>query len=101
MKRIYVGNLSYQTTEEGLEAAFSEHGAVQSVAIISDRHTGQSRGFAFVEMTNADEASAAIDALNESQLDGRTLRVNEARPRGEGGGQSGGRGDSGGRDGRY
>lgn len=100
MKRIYVGNLSYQTTDEGLEAAFAAFGTVRSVAILQDRETGRSRGFAFVEMENDDQANAAIAALNGTQLDGRTLTVNEARPReatgGGGGGGGGGRGGRGG-----
>lgn len=98
MKRIYVGNLSYNTTEQSLEAVFSEFGTVRSVAVLTDRETGRSRGFAFVEMDNDDEADKAIAELNGKDLDGRRLTVNEARPRtGGGGGRSGGRGDWGGR----
>ncbi len=81
MTNIFVGNLSYQTTQEELEAAFNEFGAVERVNIVRDRDTGQPRGFAFVEMTNADEASNAIAALNGRNLNGRNLNVNEARPR--------------------
>lgn len=94
MKKIYVGNLSYNTTEEGLDSAFSAYGTVSSVAIIRDRETGKSRGFAFVEMQDDAQATAAIDALNGAQVDGRTLTVNEARPKagGMGGGGGGGRG---------
>jgi len=94
LKRIYVGNLSYQTTEESLQAAFAEYGTVSSVSIIRDRGTGQSRGFAFVEMDNDEEANAAIEALNGAQFEGRTLTVNIARPRTSGGGgrRFGGRG---------
>ena len=88
--KIYIGNLSYQTTEEYLETAFSAHGAVQNVAVIRDRQTGKSRGFGFVEMDNDEEGAAAIAALHGTQLDGRTLTVNRARPRAEGPG--GGRG---------
>lgn len=107
MKRIYVGNLSYSTTEDSLQAAFSEHGSVNNVAIIKDRETGQSRGFGFVEMNDDAEADGAINAMNGQQLDGRTLTVNEARPRATGGGGGGGRGGrggyggGGGRGGRY
>ena len=94
MKKIYVGNLSRQTTEEGLQAAVAAFGEVRSVAIIQDRDTGESRGFGFVEMDGDDEASAVISGLDGTQLDGRTLNVNEARPRRErGGGRSGGGGD--------
>ncbi len=96
MKRIYVGNLSYSTTDESLEAAFAAFGNVRSVAILQDRETGRSRGFGFVEMETDDEAQAAIENLNGSQLDGRTLTVNEARPREGGGGGRGGRGGYGG-----
>jgi len=78
---IYVGNLSYNTTEAGLREAFEQYGRVDSARIIMDKYTNQSRGFGFVEMGNDAEARAAIDGLNGGQLDGRTLRVNEARPR--------------------
>ncbi len=103
MKKIYIGNLSRQTTEEALEAAFGAFGTVQSVAIIRDRYTGDSRGFGFIEMDNQEEATAAITGLNETQLDGRTVTVNEARPRAErpGGGGGGGSRGSGGRERRY
>jgi len=90
LKRIYVGNLSYNTTDEGLQAAFAAFGTVRSAAVIMDRETGRSRGFGFVEMDNDDEAAAAIAALNGSQLDGRTLTVNEAQPRADRGGRGGG-----------
>lgn len=93
MTNIFVGNLSYQTSQEELEAAFNEYGAVERVNIVRDRDTGQPRGFAFVEMTNADEASNAIAALNGRNMNGRDLNVNEARPREErSGGRSGGGG---------
>jgi len=92
---IYVGNLSYQTSEEELQTAFGNHGEVSSVSIIRDRFSNQSKGFGFVEMANADEAQAAIDSLNGAELRGRQIRVNEARPRGE---RSGNRGGGGGRD---
>lgn len=95
MKRIYVGNLPYTATEDELRALFAQHGEVHSVNLISDRETGRPRGFGFVEMED-DEAGGAITALDGQDLGGRSLRVNEARPRREGGG-GGGRGrDSGG-----
>ncbi len=100
LKRIYVGNLSYRTTDENLEAAFAAFGTVRSVAVLQDRETGRSRGFAFVEMEDDEQAVAAINALNGTQLDGRTLTVNEARPRSEGGGGGGGGGGGRGRGGR-
>ena len=81
---IFVGNLSYNTTEESLKQAFEAFGQVQSAKVISDRETGRSRGFGFVEMPNEDEARTAIDSLDGKPLDGRPVKVNEARPR-EGG----------------
>ncbi len=78
---IYVGNLPYSTTEDELRDLFVEFGEVVRVNIITDRDTGQSKGFAFIEMPTQSEAEAAVGALNESNLKGRTLRVNEARPR--------------------
>jgi len=80
---IYVGNLSYKASEEELSQAFSAYGQVSSVAIIKDAATGQSRGFAFVEMPNAAEGQAAINGMNGKELNGRPLKVNEARPREE------------------
>jgi RNA recognition motif-containing protein len=80
---IYVGNLSYEVTQEDLQQAFEAHGEVASANIITDKFTGRSRGFGFVEMTKDDEARAAIAALNGMDLKGRTLNVNEARPRTE------------------
>lgn len=80
---IYVGNLSYQASEDDLREAFSAHGTVTSVSIIMDRATGQSRGFGFVEMASKTEGEAAIEALNGKELRGRALRINEARPREE------------------
>ena len=80
MKKIYVGNLSFNTTEAELRQLFTEHGAVESVSLITDRHTGESRGFGFVEMAAAD-ADTAIKALNGTTLGDRSLKVNEARPR--------------------
>lgn len=100
MTNIYVGNLSYSTTQEDLEAAFAAYGAVERVSLVRDRDTGQSRGFAFVEMRDATEAANAINALNGQQVNGRALSVNEAKPREErgGGGRSfGGRPGGGGR----
>lgn len=78
---LYVGNLSFDTSEEALRAAFAEYGTVTSARIITDRETGQSRGFGFVEMEDAQAAQAAISALDGTDMDGRTLTVNEARPR--------------------
>ena len=92
VKKIYVGNLSYETTEESLESAFAAFGSVRSVAVIQDRQTGRSKGFGFVEMDDDGEASAAIAGLNGSELDGRTLTVNEARPREERSDRGGDRG---------
>lgn len=79
--KLYVGNLSYQTTSEVLESHFSPHGTVQSAQVVMDRETGRSKGFGFVEMSSPDEANAAIDALNGVEIDGRTIKVNEAKPR--------------------
>jgi len=94
-KRIYVGNLSYQTTEGDLSTLFEQVGQVDSVNIITDRDTGRSKGFAFVEMS-AEDAEKAIAQFNGTEIDGRTLTVNEARPReersGNRGGYGGGRG---------
>ena len=94
MKRIYIGNLSRETTEQELEAAFGAYGEVLDVAVIRDRESGTSRGFGFIEMENEQEATAAITALDQSEISGRTVTVNEARPRTGGGG--GGRRDRGG-----
>lgn len=91
--KIYVGNISFETSEEDLRKAFEEHGSVDSVAIITDRDTGRSKGFGFVEMNDDDAAQKAIDALNEEDFMGRTIKVNKARPKREGGG--GGRGGGG------
>jgi RNA recognition motif-containing protein len=95
---IYVGNLSFDTTEEQLRKAFEGFGEVSSVNIITDKYSGESRGFGFVEMSNQEAATAAIGGLNGQELNGRTLNVNEARPRterGGGGGRGGGRGRGG------
>ncbi len=95
MKNIFVGNLSFNTSEDELRKAFEGYGQVDRVSILTDRETGRSRGFGFVEMTNAEEGDKAIAALNGSQLGGRTINVNEARPKAER--ASGGRGNGGGR----
>ena len=76
--KLYVGNLSYETVEDTLKNLFQQHGSVASVRIISDRYSGVSRGFGFVEMSTGEEAQAAIDALNGRDVDGRSIRVNEA-----------------------
>jgi cold-inducible RNA-binding protein len=81
VKKIYVGNLSFNMSDHDLSALFSEHGAVTSATIVTDRDTGRSRGFGFVEMENDAEAMKAIQAINSKEIDGRTLNVNEARPR--------------------
>jgi len=86
---IYVGNLSYNTTEDTLRAEFGSYGQVDDVHIITDRETGRPRGFAFVTMNNDDAAREAIEAMNGMELDGRTLTVNEAKPREDGGGRGG------------
>ncbi len=91
--KLYVGGLPFAATESQLTTLFAEHGTVESTRIISDKFTSQSRGFGFVEMSTAEEAQAAITALNGSQMDGRSLTVNEAKPmepRSGGGGRSGG-----------
>jgi len=115
LKNIYVGNVSFRTTEQDIEALFAAYGQVERVQIVKDRETGQSRGFAFVEMPGDAEADKAIASLNGAELGGRTLTVNEARPREPrtggggfgggggnryGGGGGGGRGGSGGGGGR-
>lgn len=91
MKNIFVGNLDFGATEESVRSLFEEYGAVERVSVMKDRDTGRSRGFGFVEMTNAEEADRAINALNGTNFGGRPLNVNEARPKGDGGG-GGGRG---------
>ena len=100
MKNIYVGNLDFRTTEEELRKAFGVYGQVDRVNIVTDKNTGQKRGFAFVEMANDAEGEKAIAVLNGSLMEGRALNVNEARPKGERTPSAGGRGRSGGRD-RY
>ena len=81
--RLYVGNLAFATTNEGLKAAFEQFGAVESATVIMDRDTGRSKGFGFVDMNNDEEAKAAIEGLDGKPLGGRNIRVNEARPREE------------------
>ena len=95
--KLYVGGLPYSITEGRLQEIFSAHGSVQSANVISDKFTGQSRGFGFVEMSSGGEAQKAIDSLNGTQLDGRTLTVNEAKPmaRRDNGGGGGGNRDGG------
>jgi RNA recognition motif-containing protein len=102
--KLYVGNLSFKTTEDSLRTAFSPFGTVTRATVVTDRDTGKSRGFGFVEMGSDSEAQAAIDGLNGQALDGRTIQVNVARPRedrGPGGGGGGGGRREGGRGGRW
>ena len=104
-KKLYVGNLTYDVTDSALEQLLAPHGTVQSAQVIMDRDTGRSKGFGFVEMGSDQEAQAAIKALNGQMVGGRSLTVNEAKPKTEGGGRGGpggggGRGGYGGR-GRY
>ena len=91
MTNIFVGNLSYQTSQDDLHAAFAAYGAVERVSIVTDRDTGQPRGFGFVEMAEQHEAQNAISQLNGAELHGRAMNVNEARPKPTGGGNYGGR----------
>ncbi len=95
-KKLYVGNLPYTTTDENLTSTFGAFGTVDSVKIITDRESGRSKGFGFVEMQNDDEAEKAISSLNGSDFGGRKIVVSEARAREEGGGGRGGRGGGGG-----
>lgn len=100
MIKLYVGNLSYTTTEDRLREVFSEHGEVASATLVMDRETGRPRGFGFVEFTDDAQGRAAIEAVNGQNVDGRDLTVNEARPReNRGGGFGGGGGGGGGRGG--
>ena len=96
MTNIYVGNLSYDATEQDVRSAFEQYGQVSSVSIVMDRETGRSRGFAFVEMQSANEAKQAIEGLNLQDIAGRKVTVNEARPRTENRGGGGGGGGHGG-----
>jgi RNA recognition motif-containing protein len=105
MKNLYVGNLPHSTTEPELRGLFEAHGAVERVSIVTDRETGRARGFAFVEMTNPGEADKAVAALNGTDLGGRALKINEAKPKtdaprggGAGGGKRFGGGGGGSRD---
>jgi RNA recognition motif-containing protein len=91
MKKLYVGNLSFGATEGTIRSLFESHGTVENVNLITDRDTGRSKGFGFVEMTNDAEAQRAISALNGREIDGRALTVNEARPREERSSGAGGR----------
>ncbi|MCU1240081.1 MAG: hypothetical protein JWO71_807 [Candidatus Acidoferrum typicum] len=102
MKNLFVGNMSFQTTEAELSALFKPYGQVTRVHLVMDRETGRARGFAFVEMPNDDEAAKAIAALDGKELGGRNLKINEARPKvaGGGGGPRSGGGGGGGRGGR-
>ncbi len=99
--KLYVGNLSFNTSNEDLQELFAQAGTVESANVVEDRDTGRSRGFGFVEMSSAEEVKAAIEQLNGKEIDGRSLTVNEARPREErsGGGGGGNRGGGGGRGG--
>jgi len=102
MKKLYVGNLSFDATDEELRQLFETHGGVESAKVATDRDTGRSRGFGFIEMTSDSEAQSAIAALNGAQVGGRALIVNEARPKAAGfggGGYDGGRSGRGGRSG--
>jgi len=102
-KKIYVGNLAYSFNDETLQNLFSQFGSVESAKVITDRDTGRSKGFGFVEMANDEEAKNAINDLNEKEVDGRKIKVNEAKPQEKrtGGGGGFNRGGSGGGRGRY
>jgi len=100
-KRLYVGNLAYSVNDSELQQMFEQHGTVASAQVVMDRDTGRSKGFGFVEMGTEAEAASAIEALNNAQIGGRTLTVNEARPKTEGGGGRGGYGGGGGGRGGY
>ncbi len=96
-RKLYVGNLSYEVSDADLQQAFSAHGTVSSATVIMDRDSGRSKGFGFVEMSSDEEAQAATDALDGKELNGRAIKVNEAKPRSSGGGGGGGyRGGGGG-----
>jgi RNA recognition motif-containing protein len=99
-KKLYVGNLPYSVADSDLQRLFEAHGSVVSAQVIMDRDTGRSKGFGFVEMGSDSEAQAAIADMNGKEIDGRSLTVNEARPKPEGGGGRGGRGGYGGGGGR-
>jgi len=97
--KIYVGNLSYEVSEEDLKEVFNPFGQIESVKVISDKFSGRSKGFGFVEMSSSSEGQAAIEGLNGKELKGRAMNVNEARPQRENRGGRGGRGGFGGREG--
>lgn len=97
MKKLYIGNLPWSATEDELRALFAEFGSVESVAIITDRETGRSRGFGFIEIASAEGALKAVAQLDGRDFGGRALRVNEAQDKGGGAGGGGGRGEGGGR----
>jgi cold-inducible RNA-binding protein len=102
--KLYVGNLSFQTSSDDLNQLFAQAGTVESAAVVEDRETGRSRGFGFVEMSSKEEAQKAIEQFNGKEMNGRNLNVNEAKPRedrGNRGGGGGGRGFGGGGGGRY
>lgn len=92
-RKLYVGNLPYSTTEQSLREAFGANGTVDSVTLITDRDTGQSKGFGFVEMASDGEAQTAMQAMNGATLDGRQIKVSEAKPKSSGGSRGGNRGD--------
>ena len=94
MKNVFVGNMSFQTTETELRSMFEPFGEITRVSVVTDRDTGRARGFGFVEMSNDDEAAKAIAALNGKEVDGRALNINEARPKTTGGGSRNGGGYS-------
>jgi RNA recognition motif-containing protein len=94
--KLYVGNLSYSVTSSDLEALFSQAGKVESAAVVTDKFSGQSKGFGFVEMATPEDAAKAVDQFNETELKGRNIRVDQARPREGGGGGGGNRGGGGG-----
>ena len=98
-KKLYVGNLAFQTTSQDLQELFAQAGTVESANVIEDRDTGRSKGFAFVEMSTQEEAASAIEQFNGKEVGGRALKVNEARPRENRGGGGGGRGFGGNRGG--
>ncbi|HEY0543914.1 MAG TPA: RNA-binding protein [Pyrinomonadaceae bacterium] len=97
--KLYVGNLSFQTSSEDLQELFAQAGTVESASVVEDRETGRSRGFGFVEMATKEEGEAAIQQFNGKEVNGRNLNVNEARPREDRGGRGGGGGGGGGRGG--
>ena len=97
--KLYVGNLSFSTSSDDLQALFAQAGTVESASVVEDRETGRSRGFGFVEMSSSEEGQRAIEQFNGQELNGRNLKVNEARPREDRGGRGGGRGFGGNRGG--